>query len=283
MIAQEEYRSRSWLRRHQVVAYFAITYAISWTAALAVITTKLLHHQSLSKLDGILMFPAMMLGPPAASFALTRVLDGKPGLRALLTRMRHIRVAPRWWLALAIPPVLVLTTLFVLKTRVSQAFTPGFFPQGIIFGCVAGFFEEIGWTGFALPRMTHEGFRFRAALLLGLLWGIWHLPVIDFLGAASPHGSALPWYGLAFIAAMSAIRILIAWLYASTRSIPLAQFMHAASTASLATFSPLAVSARQEALWYGVYAGLLWGTVLVVVLCWRSRPLIIEYGQFPAP
>jgi len=67
---------------------------------------------------------------------------------------------------------------------------------------------------------------FSAAVLIGVLWGFWHLPVIDFLGTASPHGSYLLSYFIAFIAVMTAImRILIAWLYANTSSIFSTQLM----------------------------------------------------------
>lgn len=204
------------------------------------------------------MFPAMLLGPPIASFALTRALEGGSGLHDLFARMRHVRFPIKWWFALLIPPALVLGILLVLRTFDSAKFTPGFFAQGIFFGLVAGFIEEIGWTGFAYPRMARNGHPFQAAMLLGLLWGLWHLPVINFLGTASPHGSAWPQFALAFIAAMAGLRILIAWLYLATRSIPIAQLTHAASTASLAIFSPFRVSAGQEAFWYALYAVALW-------------------------
>lgn len=266
--------SQPWISRHPVAAYFALTYFISWSAALAVVAPHLLRHQHLTKLDGILMFPAMLLGPPIASIALTRALDGKTGMRDLFARMCHIRIAPRWWVALLIPPALVFAVLFALKAFDSSVFTPGFFPAGILFGCLAGFVEEIGWTGFAYPRMARSGHPFRTAAILGVLWGLWHLPVIDFLGTASPHGSAWPEFAAAFIAAMAGLRILIAWLYLSTRSIPIAQLLHAASTGSLAMFSPAMVTAGQEAFWYALYAAALWSNAFIIYLHWhRQRTL----------
>jgi membrane protease YdiL (CAAX protease family) len=76
---------------------------------------------------------------------------------------------------------------------------------------------------------------FRGAMLLGILWGIWHLPVIDFLGAATAHRAAWFPFFLAFTAAMTAIRVIIAWVYSNTRSLPLAQLLHISSTGSLVT------------------------------------------------
>jgi len=95
------------------------------------------------------------------------------------------------------------------------------------------------------------------AILLGLRWGTWHIPVIDYLGTSTPHGAYwLPFY-FAFTAAMTAIRVLIAWVYSNTKSVLLAQLFHAFSTGSLVVFSPPRVTAAQESLWYAVYAAAL--------------------------
>src|SRR5437764_1409563 len=69
------------------------------------------------------------------------------------------------------------------------------------FGIPAGFLEEIGWTGYAFPNMCRRLSLLTAGILLGLLWGFGHLPVIDFLGTATAHGRYLFPYFLAFVAA----------------------------------------------------------------------------------
>jgi len=73
-------------------------------------------------------------------------------------------------------------------------------------------------------------------------------------------------YFFAFIAAMTAMRVLIGWMYVNTQSVTLAQLMHVSSTGSLIMFSPPHVNAAQEALWYGVYAAALWITVSIVAI-----------------
>jgi uncharacterized protein len=101
-------------------------------------------------------------------------------------------------------------------------------------------------------------------ILLGVLWGLWHLPVVDSLGAAAPHGEYwLPFF-LAFVALVTAMRVLIVWVYCNTRSVLLAQLMHASSTGSLVVLGPTHISPAQEALWYGVYAAVLWVLVGIV-------------------
>jgi len=215
-------------------------------------------------MSGLLMFPVMLLGPSIAGFVLTRKFYGRSGTQDLLFRMRLLRLPVRWYAALLIPPCLIMVVLSCMRAFVSADFAPNTFVIGIGFGIPAGFLEEIGWTGYAFPQMCRKLTPLNASILLGVLWGLWHLPVIDFLGTATPHGRYLLPYFLAFTGVMTAMRVLISWMYTNTKSILLTQFMHAASTGSLVLFSPQ-VNAAQEATWYAAYAGALWIVVGVVV------------------
>lgn len=158
-----------------------------------------------------------------------------------------------------------------MKLFASGVFEPGTFVAGIAFGIPAGLLEEIGWTGYAFPKMCQDRSTLAASVWLGLLWGIWHLPVIDFLGTATPHGSYLLPYFFAFTAVMTAMRALIGWMYINTKSLPLAQLMHVSSTGSLVMLSPPRVNARQEVVWYFLYAAALWVTVFLVAGFFGSR------------
>jgi uncharacterized protein len=262
----------SWLRRHPVACYFALTFFLSWLGAFLVAAPHLLRGQPLPNLTGVLMFPAMLVGPSLSGILLTRLFDGPAGLRDLFYRMCRVHFPARWYAALLIPPVFILTILLLLKTFVSPIYSPNHFWLGLAFGIPAGFFEEIGWTGFAFPKMCLKLPPLRAAILLGLLWGLWHVPVINFLGTAVPHGHYWLRFFLAFTAAMTAMRVLISWLYAHTGSVLLAQLMHVFSTGSLVVFSPPAATAPQEAFWYAVYAVVLWLLVAVLALSQSGFP-----------
>jgi membrane protease YdiL (CAAX protease family) len=242
---------------HPVLSYFVLAYAISWAGALCVAWPYLSHGRAVPKMSGLMMFPVMLLGPSIAGIVLTGIVHGKTGLKDLRSRMARIGDF-RWLAAAAIPPALVFAVLLGLRTFVSPVFAPNRFWIGFAFGCAAGYFEEIGWTGFAFPAMRRTQSALGASVLLGLLWAVWHIPVIDFLGSATPHG---PWwlpFLLAFTAAMTAMRVLICWVYSKTGSVLLAQLMHASSTGALAAFGPAAVTAGQETLWYAVYALVFW-------------------------
>jgi membrane protease YdiL (CAAX protease family) len=259
-------KQESFVKRHPVAAYFALTFTVSWLGAFAVATPHLLRGEAIPKFAGLMMFPAMLLGPSAVGILLTWTVDGSSGLRNLFSRMFRARVPARWYSALLIPPVLVLSVLFCMKTLVSPVFAPNRFFVGIGFGFVAGFFEEIGWMGFAFPKMRRANNALAPAILLGLLWGCWHIPVIDYLGTSTPHGAYwLPFF-LAFTAALTAMRVLIAWVYTNTKNVLLAQLLHAFSTGSLVVFSPPGASAAQESLWYAIYAATLWLLVAIVAI-----------------
>jgi uncharacterized protein len=259
------------IRRYPVVTYFALTFLISWTGALAVATPHLIRHQPLPQMTGILMFPVMLLGPSLAGIVLTRIVDGKSGLRVLFSQMFRAWVPPRWYMALLLPPALVLTVLLFLERFVSPVYAPNRFFMGILFGIPAGFLEEIGWMGYAFPKMRSESNGLAPSILLGLLWALWHLPVINYLGTAIPHGAYwLPFF-LAFSLAMTAMRVLIAWIYTNTKSVLLAQLMHVSSTGSLVIFSAARVTAAQEAMWYALYGTVLWIAVGIVVKTFGRR------------
>jgi membrane protease YdiL (CAAX protease family) len=255
----------SFARRYPVASYYVLTFAISWAGALCVAAPYLTRRESLPNTAGILMFPAMLFGPSLAGIILTRIVDGKIGLRDLFSRLSPRRVPVRWYLALLLPPIFVLGILLGLKTFVSPLFAPNWFLMGVLFGIPAGLLEEIGWMGYAFPKTKSPGNAFIPSILLGLLWAVWHLPVTDFLGTATPHGAYWLEFFLAFTAAMTAMRVLICWIYANTGSVLMAQFMHVSSTGSLVIFSAPRVGAKQEALWYALYGVSLWLVVAVIV------------------
>jgi hypothetical protein len=80
-------RLRAFLSSHPVSSYFAMTFTISWLGALFLAAPHLLRGEALPKITGILIFPAMLLGPSITGLLCTGLVDGKSGVRRLIAAM----------------------------------------------------------------------------------------------------------------------------------------------------------------------------------------------------
>jgi membrane protease YdiL (CAAX protease family) len=258
---------RAFIHRHPLTLYFGLAFLLSYGGFVVVDGPKLLRGDGLRSIEALILFPVLVVGVGLLGILLTAIVDGRNGLRDLFSRMRRWRVGVGWYAAaLLIPPTLILVVLRALSALVSPAFAPGFFALGLVFGLVPGFFEEIGWMGYAFPKLVAQQRSVLAAgVVLGVLWGLWHASVVDYLGAAAPHGAYwLPFF-LAFIALVTAMRVLMVWVYSNTQSLFLAQVLHFSSTGSLVVLSAVHASPGQEALWYAIYAATLWIAVALVI------------------
>ncbi|MFI5276386.1 MAG: CPBP family intramembrane glutamic endopeptidase [Ktedonobacterales bacterium] len=269
------------IRRHAVLAYFGLVLLISYGSfALLEGPTLLRGGSTQQATTEYALFPILVLSVAIVGLALAGVVAGRCGVRDVFARVGKWRVGVRWYaIALLLPPAGILVTLLVMRTFVSPTFTPNVFALGFLFG-LPGFLEEIGWMGFAFPQMRKRQSALAAAVTLGVLWGLWHAPVVDYLGAAAPHKAYWPLFFLSFIAIVAAMRVLIVWVYSNTGgSLLLAQLMHISMTGSLVMFDPLGLTPAQETLWYALYAALLW--VIVGVVALRSGKRLVR-GQAPA-
>src|SRR5918993_3460321 len=187
---------RAFIERHPLLSYFALTFAISWGGFVLVVGPGGFPGTG-SQFDTLATFVvlAMLAGPSVAGLLLTGLVDGKAGLRELLSRLLRWRVGARWYAAaLLTAPILAAAVLFALSVS-SPIFTTDEKASVVLVGIAAGLttvFEEIGWTGFATPtllRVRHGVLG--TGLIVGLLWGAWHLLQISWVSGA--YSAALPW------------------------------------------------------------------------------------------
>jgi membrane protease YdiL (CAAX protease family) len=144
-----------WIKRYPIALYFVLAIAISWAGCILFLGPKYISGQPMDFSDTLTLFVMMLAGPSIAGVSMTAIVDGKAGLQNLFARMRKWRVAGGWYAAaLLIPSGLFLAVLLALTALVSPAFRPSFAAMGILVGLMAGFFEEIGWTGYAYPKMA---------------------------------------------------------------------------------------------------------------------------------
>jgi membrane protease YdiL (CAAX protease family) len=195
---------RAFIKRHPVMSYYAMVFVISWGGILLVVGLGPGGIPATKEQVGALM-PFMLLalfaGPSVAGLMMTGLVYGREGFRNLLVRMTRWRVGARWYaVALLTAPFSIMAALLALSL-VSREYLPRIFTtndrpalllMGIAVGLTAGIFEELGWTGFAIPTLL----RMRCGVLstglvMGVLLGLWHLPR-SFLGKRRYRRSDLP-------------------------------------------------------------------------------------------
>jgi membrane protease YdiL (CAAX protease family) len=256
----------SWLRRHKLLAYFALAYSISWGGILIVLIATGFDLSALMPFETSLLFVFMLLGPSTSGLTLTVLLDGRAGMRELGSRLVLWRVGARWYaVALLTTPLFLLAILWLLSAMVHPAFAPRFQWALLAIGLVAGACEEIGWTGFATPLLLTRQSPGMAGLSLGLVWALWHV-LVDFRYNAGTMGMAWPLeFAVVYVATLTPYRILMTWVYAHTPSLLLAVLMHASYTGWLLVLFPT-TSFAQGLLWQSAFAVMLW-VAAAVVLC----------------
>jgi membrane protease YdiL (CAAX protease family) len=258
-------RPGAWLRRHPLAGYFGLCFGLSWGGILAILAATRLDLSALQPLEGGLLFGCMLLGPSVSGLIMTGAAEGHGGLRRLGARLLSgCAGAHRTAVALLTAPLLLLSILGLLSLTVDPAFTPRF--QWPLFGLgfLAGLCEEIGWTGFATPRLLARRGVAAAGLSLGLVWAAWHL-LVDFRYNAGAFGPAwLLEFAIVYVATLTPYRMLMTWLFHRTRSLSLAVLMHASFTGWLLVLFPT-TSVTQALLWQSGFAALLWLAVALVL------------------
>ncbi len=257
--------------------YFAFVFLVAWGAVLLVVGPRaLLEGETPAQWQLLPVFGAMLTGPALAGVLMTAVAGGREGLRDLWDRQRRWRVPARWYaVALLTTPVLIVVILGGLSLA-SSAFVPAMIATddlwpilafGVVFGLGAGLLEEIGWTGFALPRLLRRHSTFTAGLLLGAIWGVWH-GLADYWGASVQFGSLWLLRIALWVAALTAFRVLMVRVYQQAdESLLVSQLMHASFTGSQAILVPTLAPA-EHFVWYGLFTLTLWGVVAAIA----SRP-----------
>jgi len=271
------------IAKYPATAYFALTFAISWGGALLAIGGSGGMSGTAPTDDPRFVYAllAMLAGPSLSGILLTALVHGRNALPELLSRVLEWRVATRWYaVAILAAPFLWIATLFALSLT-SPRFLPALLTSqdkaslvlvGLAVAVGAGVFEELGWTGFAIPQIRRRHGLFTTGLIVGVLWGAWHL-LTNVLWAAPvsagelPLSIFLPVSVLGTLAGyLAAFRVLMVWVYDRTRSVFVAILMHASITGSVLILDPAAISGTAALTYSFALAAAVWAAVAVVAL-----------------
>ncbi len=249
-----------------ILTFLLLAFGWSWSVGLAATQVR---DQSAMAGNALLMLSGF--GPSLAGLAVVAGIGGRSGLRDWLTRSLRWRIGWHWFaLAFALPPVAMLLALAVhaaLGGTIAASPANGHIPLAVVnFALVlvvgGPLGEEFGWRGYALPAIaTRLGWRW-AGLVVGVLWGVWHLPLFFI---ADTVQSDMP---LAlFLLSSVVLSVLFAWLASKTgQSVLPALVLHTAinAWAGIIPVMPTADTARPFALLVGILG------LIAVTLLWRA-------------
>ncbi|WP_197429939.1 CPBP family intramembrane glutamic endopeptidase, partial [Auraticoccus cholistanensis] len=222
---------------HPLLTFFLLANLLSWTAW----TPYVLSRNGLglwdyrfpellgsSQLTGVL--PGAYLGPIFSAFLVTALADGRPGLRRWVGRLLRWKVSWKWYAVslLGVPAVLLVTGTVFSGGRVgtpSVVLLAAYLPGLVLQMVTTGLAEEPGWRDFALPRLQRRFGPLGAAMVLGPLWSLWHMPL--FL---SDWGGWPDWHWtqpLVFTVFCVSFNVVMSYVFNRTgQSLPLSMLLH---------------------------------------------------------
>ena len=209
-----------WLRDRPTCVFLALTFGITWSIA----ATAMLASDWFSAVFGGLnarapMFYLAVWSPNIAALVVTLMIGGWSGIKDLLSRLIRWRVRPWVWIAaLGFHPALMLVVELIglafgdpLPTTANwHALAAGLVTLPLL--ALGPLGEELGWRGFLLPRLLDQMKPLSAALILGAIWMVWHLPAF-FLSGVPQSNMSLP----IFMIGGMAFTVFITWLFLNAR------------------------------------------------------------------
>jgi membrane protease YdiL (CAAX protease family) len=217
----------------QAILFLGLTLGLSYFVfwgplAVFQIPTISFTSKSFGPVWAIVLFILGGFVPSLVAIVLTWTGEGASGLRRLGRRVIQVNIGWRWHLAaLGVVALATAGQLFIIRL-LGQSFDMRLFLAQlgtilplIILGPLS---EELGWRGYALDRLQTKYSALISALIIGVAWALWHLPLFHMIGA-SQHELGMPFTG--FAVGVTALSIIFTWLHNNTGgSIWSAVFLH---------------------------------------------------------
>ncbi len=265
-------RASAEVRSAPVRSFFILTYLFAWILWVP---------QAAMDLRGtgwrMPFWEAGIFAPTLAALALGWVLARWEGVMACVGGLLRVKAEPRWYAAVFLLPLVVTLVIFAVTAVFDPDLTPGnLFPWktlpalflGVLFSWGLG--QEPGWRGYALPGLQEGRSAFWASILLGLLWSLWHLPLL-FIEGAAPAGVPVAW----LMALVVPFSVMLTWLYNSTDgSLVLVVLMVAGFWTALSFLHPALETGVHIAM--AILLVILW--ICALYLGWWAGPNRLKRG-----
>lgn len=212
-------------QNRNLILFFVATFLWTWACYLPIVLSR----QSQLEMPWMILLICGGMGPSLVGVVLVLLTYTKAEQKEFWSRCFSVRrIHFRWWLVIfLLLPALYLTTIGVdlalggslpgmtqLRSLISN---PAAWPLTVFLSFMSGpWSEEFGWRGFALRPLLMRMGVLKGTMLLGVAWGVWHLPL--YFMSAGWH--AQMGFGLVgfwtFIAYSIAISFVMTWIYLNT-------------------------------------------------------------------
>jgi len=277
------------IKKNPILSYFIFTFLISWGAILVLIAINgMPTTEAEAQAQLPLAIMTFLLGPCISGLVMIGLVHGRAGYRNLASRLLKWRFSLVWYaVALLLAPAVFVVTQLIMSL-ISPAYLPGFLTApdglsliflGIMSGIMVGILEEVGWFGFVIPEMRQRYSPLRVGLIVGIIWGAWHIMAND-IWAIKTYSGEIPTVlyavlsGLSFlIGQLPPFRILMVYVYERTGSLSLMMVMHFSLTACSITFAPAAMTGWNVFIYSLAIAAVFWVIAAAVVLADRIKKI----------
>jgi membrane protease YdiL (CAAX protease family) len=234
-----EFGKDSIFKRHSVTLFFVLTFLIAIVLMVPVMLT------------GIGWLSLIAASSSSIAGLITAALTGgKQGLKQLLSGFLRWRCNPLWYILAIFMPAVILLIAFGATVASGAQFQIQWnvgwvmvIPTFLLITIQAGLGEEIGWRGYATPKLMEKRSALVSSLIVGVVWAAWHIPLYFIPGSLQNvlvQEIGFPLTILAYSLSIIALAIVWSWIYlASNRNLWLPVLMHG-STNSFAAFFAIA-------------------------------------------
>jgi len=247
-----------------IVFTFVITWGINIPLALAA------HHQIKFSVPRWVEITST-LSPGIVAIFMTALRGKKAGLKVLLSKITNWRFNIKWYLfAILIPACCVIPSLCIYHFALHEQLdlSEWYLPLILffIFMPFSPLWEEIGWRGFLLPILETRFRPITVAIILGLIWGIWHIPM--YLNH-NPEGSRTGVFLVYFVIGTVPLTVIFIWLFNRTGSLLATIFFHSAINATFALFAKLPTGELRPF----IYTMIIFTTIAIWIL-WKTKGML---------